>query len=105
MFTDKQLKPVDLRLGITDGTNTELLDGESLSVDTQVVTGMTGLATARTGDSGGGTAIRSSRAGAGAAGRGGRGGLLADDVHRHLGQEPRQDLRRRRGRGAGRFAA
>ena len=42
-FTDKQLKPVDVRLGITDGTNTELLDDTPLSVDTQVVTGMTGL--------------------------------------------------------------
>ena len=28
LFVDKQLKPVDVRLGITDGTNTELLDGE-----------------------------------------------------------------------------
>ena len=44
-FADKQLKPVDVRLGITDGTFTELLDGESLSVDAQVVTGMTGLGT------------------------------------------------------------
>jgi HlyD family secretion protein len=45
IFTDKQLKPVDVRLGITDGTFTELLDNESLNVDTQVVTGMTGLVT------------------------------------------------------------
>ena len=44
-FADKQLKPVDVRLGITDGTFTELLDSESLSVDAQVVTGMTGLGT------------------------------------------------------------
>jgi HlyD family secretion protein len=44
-FADKQLKPVDVRLGITDGTFTELLDSESLNVDTQVVTGMTGLVT------------------------------------------------------------
>ena len=44
-FADKQLKPVDVRLGITDGTFTELLDSESLSVDAQVVTGMTGLVT------------------------------------------------------------
>ena len=44
-FADKQLKPVDVRLGITDGTFTELLEGESLSADTQVVTGMTGLVT------------------------------------------------------------
>jgi HlyD family secretion protein len=44
-FADKQLKPVDVRLGITDGTFTELLDEGSLSVDTQLVTGMTGLET------------------------------------------------------------
>ena len=44
-FADKQLKPMDVRLGITDGTFTELLEGESLNVDTQVVTGMTGLVT------------------------------------------------------------
>ena len=44
-FTDKQLKPVDVRLGITDGTNTELLGETPLSVDTLVVTGMTGLTT------------------------------------------------------------
>jgi len=44
-FTDKQLKPVDVRLGITDGTNTELLGETPLGVDTQVVTGMTGLTT------------------------------------------------------------
>jgi hypothetical protein len=44
-FADKQLKPLDVRLGITDGTFTELLDSESLSVDAQVVTGMTGLVT------------------------------------------------------------
>jgi len=42
-FTDKQLKPVDVHLGITDGTFTELLDAASLSADAQVVTGMTGL--------------------------------------------------------------
>ena len=44
-FADKQLKPIDVRLGITDGTFTELLDSESLSVDAEVVTGMTGLGT------------------------------------------------------------
>ena len=66
---DKQLKPVDVRLGITDGTYTELLDGgDSLGPDTPVVTGMTGLTT------------RAQAAPAGAnnpfqqGGRGGRGG-------------------------------
>ena len=44
-FADKQLKPVNVRLGITDGINTELLGDTPLGVDTQVVTGMTGLTT------------------------------------------------------------
>jgi HlyD family secretion protein len=44
-FADKQLKPVNVRLGITDGINTELLGDSPLSVDTEVVTGMTGLTT------------------------------------------------------------
>ena len=64
-FADKQLKPVDVRLGITDGTFTELLDGESLTADTQVVTGMTGLVTRAQTPAGAGK-IRSSRAGAAA---------------------------------------
>jgi HlyD family secretion protein len=37
LFINKQLKPVSLRLGISDGTNTEVLDGE-LQVGTEVVT-------------------------------------------------------------------
>ena len=36
---DKQLKPVQLRLGITDGTNTELLSGE-LQPGMELVTGV-----------------------------------------------------------------
>jgi HlyD family secretion protein len=36
---DKQLKPVRVRLGITDGTNTELLNGE-LQEGSEVVTGV-----------------------------------------------------------------
>jgi len=39
LYVDKQLKPVRLRLGITDGTNTELLGGE-LQPGTEVVTGV-----------------------------------------------------------------
>ena len=42
LFMDHQLKPVSLRLGITDGTNTELLGGE-LQQNMEVVTGVTGL--------------------------------------------------------------
>ena len=42
-----ELKPVNLRLGISDGTNTELLSGE-LQQNMEVVTGVTGLSTTRT---------------------------------------------------------
>jgi hypothetical protein len=38
LFINKQLKPVSLRLGISDGTNTEVLDGNELQVGTEVVT-------------------------------------------------------------------
>jgi HlyD family secretion protein len=70
-FTDKQLKPVDVRLGITDGTFTELLDGEALSVDTQLVTGMTGLETRGSATpAGAGNPFQQ-----GGRGRGGRGGF------------------------------
>jgi HlyD family secretion protein len=43
LFADRQLKPVDVRLGITDGTFTELLDANLLDTNAQVVTGMTGV--------------------------------------------------------------
>ena len=43
---DHQLKPVNLRLGITDGTYTELLSGE-LQQNQEVVTGVTGLTATR----------------------------------------------------------
>lgn len=38
LYINKQLKPVSLRLGISDGTNTEVLDGGELQVGTEVVT-------------------------------------------------------------------
>lgn len=44
VFTDRQLKALTLRLGISDGTNTELLGGE-LDENMEVVTGVTGLGT------------------------------------------------------------
>lgn len=47
LFIDHQLKPVNLRLGISDGTNTELLSGE-LQQNMEVVTGITGLTPTRT---------------------------------------------------------
>jgi HlyD family secretion protein len=47
VFMDHQLKPVSLRLGISDGSNTELLSGE-LQQGQEVVTGVTGLSPTRT---------------------------------------------------------
>ena len=47
VFMDRQLKPVNLRLGISDGTNSELLSGE-LQQGMEVVTGVTGLGSTRT---------------------------------------------------------
>jgi len=42
IYVDKQLKPVALRLGISDGTFTELLSGE-LQDNMELATGVTGL--------------------------------------------------------------
>jgi HlyD family secretion protein len=53
LFVDHQLKPVNLRLGITDGTYTELLSGE-LQDGMEVVTAVTGLGSTRTVPQGGG---------------------------------------------------
>ena len=61
---------MDVRLGITDGTFTELLDEASLSVDTELVTGMTGLETRAQNPAGGGNPFQQ-----GGRGRGGRGGF------------------------------
>ena len=41
-----QLKPVNLRLGISDGTNTEIL-GSELQPNMEVVTSVTGLTSTR----------------------------------------------------------
>ena len=54
LFIDHQLKPVNLRLGVSDGTNNELLSGE-LQQNMEVVTGITGLGTTRTLPGQGGT--------------------------------------------------
>jgi len=53
VFMEHQMKPVNLRLGITDGTNTELLSGE-LQQNMEVVTGVTGLGSTRAQPQGGG---------------------------------------------------
>jgi HlyD family secretion protein len=47
LFVDGQLKPVNLRLGISDGSYTELLSGE-LQENMDVVIGVTGLTATRT---------------------------------------------------------
>jgi hypothetical protein len=46
IFVDHQLKAVNIRLGITDGTYTELLGGD-LQPPMEVVTGVTGLGSSR----------------------------------------------------------
>ena len=46
LFVDRQLKPVNLRLGISDGTFTELLS-EELQENMEVATGVTGLTATR----------------------------------------------------------
>jgi hypothetical protein len=53
LFMDHQLKPANIRLGITDGANTELLSGE-LQQNQEVVTGVTGLGPTRTTTTGAG---------------------------------------------------
>ncbi|MDP2320207.1 MAG: efflux RND transporter periplasmic adaptor subunit [Acidobacteriota bacterium] len=75
-FTDGQLKPLQLRLGISDGTNTEVLGGE-VQESTEVVTGVTGLGPTRATPTQGGTGnplMPAGRGGPGGRGGGGRGG-------------------------------
>ena len=70
VFMDHQLKPVSLRLGITDGTYTELVSGE-LQETMEVVTGVTGLGPTRTtAAAGGGNPLMPQRGGPGGPGRG-----------------------------------
>jgi HlyD family secretion protein len=73
LFVEHQLKPVNLRLGVTDGTNTELLSGE-LQQNMEVVTGITGVGTTRSTntDGGAGNPLLPSGRGFRGAGRGGR---------------------------------
>jgi len=74
VFMDHQLKPVNLRLGITDGQYTELLNGE-LQERMEVVTGVTGLGTTRAQPQGGtGNPLMPGRGPGGFGGPGGPGG-------------------------------
>jgi hypothetical protein len=79
LFVDRQLKPVNVRLGITDGTYTELLSGE-LPETAELVTSVTGLGATRAQPRPGGTGnpLMPGRGGPGGfggpgGGRGGRG--------------------------------
>jgi HlyD family secretion protein len=47
LYVNKQLKPVRLRLGTSDGTNTEVLDGDALPAGAEVVTGVSLAAAAQ----------------------------------------------------------
>ena len=72
VFMDQQLKPVNLRLGISDGTNSELL-GTELQQNMEVVTGVTGVGTTRAlpGQGGSGNPLMPGRGGGGFGGPGG----------------------------------
>jgi hypothetical protein len=74
VYMDHQLKSVNLRLGITDGTNTELLSDE-LQQNMEVVTSVTGLGATRNigGAQGTGNPLIPQRGGP-PGGPGGRGG-------------------------------
>lgn len=75
LHVENQLKPVTLRLGISDGTYTEVIS-EDLPETSAVVTGVTGLASTRGTPTQGGTGnpLMPGRGGpGGGGGRGGRG--------------------------------
>ena len=73
LFMNKQLKPVNVRLGITDGTNTELLSDE-LQPNMEVVTGVAVGGARTTSTSGSGNPLIPGRGGPGGFGGGpGRG--------------------------------
>ena len=46
LYIDQQLKPANVRLGITDGTSTELI-GEDIAPGTEVVTSVSGVGATR----------------------------------------------------------
>ena len=78
-FIDHQLKPINLRLGITDGQNTEVLNASELPTNTELVIGVTGLGATRNigGPGGSGNPLMPQRGGPpggfGGPGGGGRG--------------------------------
>jgi hypothetical protein len=75
-YVDRKLMPVNLRLGVSDGTFTEILSGE-LSQGTEVVTNMVTGLEPRAGTTPGGTAnnpLMGPQRGGPPGGRGGGGG-------------------------------
>jgi hypothetical protein len=77
MFVDNQFKSISLRLGITDGQVTEVLNASELPPNTEVVTGVTGVGSTRNigGAGGSGNPLMPGRGGppGGGFGGGGRG--------------------------------
>ena len=73
LAADKQLKPVRVRLGITDGTNTELVEPE-MQPGTEVVTGIVLPASARPAAAGGNPLLQQGGRGFGGGGFPGGGG-------------------------------
>ena len=76
LYVNKQLKPVMLRLGISDGTYTEILEPTELQPNTEVVTNVvTGLeSTQRPAGQNNGNPLMGPQRGPGPGGGGGRGG-------------------------------
>ena len=74
LYVDKVLKPVTLRLGITDGANTEVLS-DDVQEGSEVVTGVTGVGPTRTtpAPTGAGNPFTPGGGRGGPGGRGGRG--------------------------------
>jgi hypothetical protein len=73
LYQDKQLKPVNVRLGITDGTFTELLSTDTLQPGAEVVTTITGVGSVRptAGAQGTGNPFQQNQRGGGPGGFGG----------------------------------
>ena len=69
LFMNRQLKPVDMRLGVSDGTNTELLSPD-LQEGTLLATGVSGLGTTRAVPTQGGSGNPLMPGGRGPGGRG-----------------------------------
>jgi uncharacterized membrane protein YgcG len=73
LYVDQQIKPVNVRLGITDGTNTELIGSDDVAPGTEVVTSVSGTGAARPAAGGGAVASPFQQGGRGPGGGGNRG--------------------------------